>query len=150
MVMPWLYAGRRWVATRELQLLRYPEQSAVAQPVTAGCNLSTYWITADRYDDHMKWTVAIDGGWTGRWPRRGWAGRSRWRRSSRRCRAPTRTPTGSADRQGFLSSSGHGVPRGSWYGAASRYVPGFGASSVVHLSPSTSSGVAIRHALTFS
>lgn len=77
----------------------------------------------------------------------GW---SWWRRSSRRCRAPTRTPTGSADRQGFLSASGHGVPRGSWYGAASRYVPGFGASSVVHLSPSTSSGVAIRHALILS
>lgn len=35
--MPWMYAGRRWVATRELQLLRYPEKSAFAQPVTAGC-----------------------------------------------------------------------------------------------------------------
>lgn len=34
MAMPWMYAGRRWVATRDLQLLRYPEKSAVAQPVT--------------------------------------------------------------------------------------------------------------------
>ncbi|MER5432575.1 hypothetical protein [Streptomyces sp. NPDC002588] len=60
MAMPWMYAGRRWVATRDLQLLRRPEKSAIAQPVTAGCYLSTYWITAGRYDDHMKWTVAIN------------------------------------------------------------------------------------------
>ena len=36
MAMPWMFAGRRWVATRELQLLRAPEESAVARPVTAG------------------------------------------------------------------------------------------------------------------
>ncbi|MEU0338950.1 hypothetical protein ABZ092_08210 [Streptomyces bobili] len=60
MAMPWMYAGRRWVATRDLQLLRRPEKSAVAQPVTAGCYLSTYWITDGRYDDHMRWTVAIN------------------------------------------------------------------------------------------
>ncbi|MFI9104630.1 hypothetical protein ACIGXA_29370 [Streptomyces fildesensis] len=60
MAMPWMYAGRRWVATRDLQLLRYPEKSAVAQPVTAGCYISTYWVTAGRYDDHMKWTVGIN------------------------------------------------------------------------------------------
>ena len=60
MAMPWMYAGRRWVATRELQELRVPEKSAVARPVTAGCYLSTYWITDGRYDDHMKWTVAIN------------------------------------------------------------------------------------------
>ena len=60
MAMPWMYAGRRWVATRDLQLLRYPEKSAVAQPVTAGCYISTYWITDGRYADHMKWTVAIN------------------------------------------------------------------------------------------
>ncbi|MDJ0342299.1 hypothetical protein QMK19_21420 [Streptomyces sp. H10-C2] len=60
MAMPWMYAGRRWVATRDLQLLRYPERSAVAQPVTAGCYISTYWVTDGRYDDHMKWTVGIN------------------------------------------------------------------------------------------
>ncbi|MEU6366258.1 hypothetical protein ABZ876_10970 [Streptomyces sp. NPDC046931] len=60
MAMPWMFAGRRWVAARDLQLLRYPEKSAVAQPVTAGCYLSTYWITKGRYDDHMRWTVAIN------------------------------------------------------------------------------------------
>ncbi|GGY69551.1 hypothetical protein [Streptomyces omiyaensis] len=60
MAMPWMFAGRRWVATRDLQELRVPEKSAVAQPVTAGCYLSTYWITEGRYDAHMKWTVGIN------------------------------------------------------------------------------------------
>ncbi|MEU9334081.1 hypothetical protein AB0D49_13115 [Streptomyces sp. NPDC048290] len=60
MAMPWMFAGRRWVATRDLQLLRVPEKSAVAQPVTTGCYLSTYWITEGRHGDHMKWTVAIN------------------------------------------------------------------------------------------
>lgn len=60
MAMPWMYSGRRWVATRDLQLLRYPEKSAVAEPVTAGCYISTYWITEGRYADHMKWTVGIN------------------------------------------------------------------------------------------
>ena len=60
MAMPWMYAGRRWVATRDLQLLRYPEKSALAQPVTAGCYISVYWITEGRYADHMRWTVGIN------------------------------------------------------------------------------------------
>ncbi|MER0480567.1 hypothetical protein ABR737_19870 [Streptomyces sp. Edi2] len=60
MAMPWMFAGRRWVATRDLQLLRRPEKSAVAQPVTTGCYLSTYWLTEGRYDEHMKWTVGIN------------------------------------------------------------------------------------------
>ncbi|MFB7914736.1 hypothetical protein [Streptomyces sp. NPDC056061] len=60
MAMPWIFAGRRWVATRDLRELRYPEKSAVAGPVGAGCYLSTYWVTAGRYDDHMRWTVGIN------------------------------------------------------------------------------------------
>ncbi|MFJ4683958.1 hypothetical protein [Streptomyces sp. NPDC088789] len=60
MAMPWMFAGRRWVATRELRALRRPERSAVADPVTAGCYLSTYWITEGRHADHMRWTVAIN------------------------------------------------------------------------------------------
>ncbi|MEU0843780.1 hypothetical protein ABZ370_30470 [Streptomyces sp. NPDC005962] len=60
MAMPWIYAGRRWVATRDLQRLRYPEKSAVAQPVTAGCYLTVYWLTEDRYAEHMRWTVGIN------------------------------------------------------------------------------------------
>ncbi|WP_435864525.1 hypothetical protein [Streptomyces sparsogenes] len=60
MAMPWIFAGRRWVATRELRGLRYPERSAVAQPVTAGCYLTVYWLTEGRYAEHMRWTVGIN------------------------------------------------------------------------------------------
>lgn len=60
MAMPWIWAGRRWVATRPLQLLRYPAESAVARPVTAGCYLSTYWITEGRCADHLRWSVATN------------------------------------------------------------------------------------------
>ncbi|MEU9186541.1 hypothetical protein AB0D14_18730 [Streptomyces sp. NPDC048484] len=60
MAMPWMYAGRRWVATRDLQLLRYPAKSAIAQPVTDGCYITVYWVTSGRYDEHMRWTVGIN------------------------------------------------------------------------------------------
>jgi hypothetical protein len=60
MAMPWMYAGRRWVATRDLQLLRYPRESAVAQPVTDGCYITVYWLTSGRYEEHMRWTVGIN------------------------------------------------------------------------------------------
>jgi hypothetical protein len=60
MSMPWMFAGRRWVATRPLQLLRYPADSAVASPVTAGAYISVYWINEGRYQDHLDWTVAIN------------------------------------------------------------------------------------------
>jgi hypothetical protein len=60
MAMPWMYAGRRWVATRDLQLLRYPRESVVAQPVTDGCYITVYWLTAGRYEEHMRWTVGIN------------------------------------------------------------------------------------------
>src|SRR6516165_7869611 len=45
MAMPWMFAGRRWVAPRDLQRLRYPADSAIAQPLNSGCYLSIYWIT---------------------------------------------------------------------------------------------------------
>jgi hypothetical protein len=54
--MPWIQAGRRFVATRDLQLLRYPEDSFIAQPVTAGCYLHLYWITSEHVEDHEAWT----------------------------------------------------------------------------------------------
>jgi hypothetical protein len=60
MSMPWMFAGRRWVAPRDLQQLRYPADSAVARPVTAGCYITVYWINEDRYADHMDWTVAFN------------------------------------------------------------------------------------------
>ncbi|MCB0996666.1 MAG: hypothetical protein KDB21_16340 [Acidimicrobiales bacterium] len=60
MAMPWMFAGRRWVATRELQLLRYPDDSPVAQPVTLGPYISTYWIFDGHYEDHLRWSIGLN------------------------------------------------------------------------------------------
>ncbi len=60
MAMPWMFSGRRWVAPKALQALRYPADSAIAQPLDAGKYISTYWITDGRYDDHLRWTVATN------------------------------------------------------------------------------------------
>src|SRR5262245_18044687 len=58
MAMPWMFAGRRWVAPMSLQALRYPDDSLIAQPLSAGKYISLYWITKGRYDDHLRWSVA--------------------------------------------------------------------------------------------
>ena len=60
LAMPWMFAGKRFVATRDLQLLRYPEKSVIAAPVTAGCYLHLYWITRGRMDDHIRWTSSTN------------------------------------------------------------------------------------------
>jgi hypothetical protein len=57
---PWLFAGRRWVATYDLQQLRYPTDSPVAQPVNQGPYLGTYWITRGRVEEHKRWTSAAN------------------------------------------------------------------------------------------
>ncbi len=58
MALPWKFAGRRWVSPRDLQALRYPPDSPVAHPLSAGKYLSVYWLTAGRYQDHTHWSVA--------------------------------------------------------------------------------------------
>jgi hypothetical protein len=55
MIGPWLFAGKRWVATRALKDLRLPVDSPVARPVDAGSYLATYWIHADHHDEHIQW-----------------------------------------------------------------------------------------------
>lgn len=60
LAMPWMFSGRRWVAPVPYQRLRYPADSAVAQPVEAGKYFSIYWITEGRYDDHIRWTVGTN------------------------------------------------------------------------------------------
>src|ERR1700740_1602106 len=57
MVGPWMFAGRRWGATRDLQLMRFPEDSPIARPVTAGCYISTYWISKGHFEDAVRWGV---------------------------------------------------------------------------------------------
>jgi hypothetical protein len=60
MAFPWVFAGRRWVAPRDLQLLRYPESSPIADPVTAGCYLSVYWLIDGRYKEQFYWATATN------------------------------------------------------------------------------------------
>ncbi len=56
LVGPGVFGGRRWVATRDLQLLRFPEDSPVVQPVTDGAYISTYLHAAGRFDDILAWS----------------------------------------------------------------------------------------------
>jgi hypothetical protein len=59
MVGPWAFAGARWVATRRLQLLRYPSRSRIAIPVTAGCYLSAFWVTKGHLDEYEEWSATV-------------------------------------------------------------------------------------------
>jgi hypothetical protein len=52
---PWLFAGRRWVATRDLKDLRVPADSVIADPVDNGSFLATYWILKGRFAEHIEW-----------------------------------------------------------------------------------------------
>jgi hypothetical protein len=55
MIGPWLFAGGRWVATRALKELRFPQAASFARPVDAGSYLSIYWVHAGHHDEHFKW-----------------------------------------------------------------------------------------------
>lgn len=57
--LPWLFSGRRWVATYDLQQLRYPKESPISSPVTKGCFFSTYWITPGRIKEHKEWSYSV-------------------------------------------------------------------------------------------
>jgi hypothetical protein len=55
LVGPWLFAGKRWVATRALKDLRFPHESPFAEPTDAGSYLSIYWVHAGHEDEHFAW-----------------------------------------------------------------------------------------------
>jgi hypothetical protein len=56
MVGPWLFAGSRWVATRELKDLRISDgRGEVANPVDAGSYVAIYWVHAGKGAEHWKW-----------------------------------------------------------------------------------------------
>ena len=61
MIGPWLFAGRRWVSTRELKDLRFPTgvpgEFAVADPIDAGSYLATYFIHKGHEPEHFAWTT---------------------------------------------------------------------------------------------
>ncbi len=57
LIGPWLFAGRRWVATRALKDLRFPTDSPVAVPVDAGSYLAVYWVHEGHHDEHFGWAI---------------------------------------------------------------------------------------------
>jgi len=57
MIGPWLFAGRRWVATRELKDLRFPAETPFLSPVTDGSYVAIYWLLDGHYEDHIEWAT---------------------------------------------------------------------------------------------
>ena len=57
LIGPWLFAGRRWVSTRALKDLRFPQTSPVAVPVDAGSYLATYWVHEGHHREHFAWAI---------------------------------------------------------------------------------------------
>lgn len=51
--IPWVFAGKRWVATRKLRALRSSASNAVAASTDLGCYLAAYWLIAGRYEDFL-------------------------------------------------------------------------------------------------
>ncbi len=50
-------AGSRWVATRELKGLRWPQGDAVANPLDAGSYVAIYWVLAGHQQDWDDWSL---------------------------------------------------------------------------------------------
>jgi hypothetical protein len=60
MAFPWMWAGRRYVAPVPYQRVRYPADSAIAQPLEAGKYISIYWITEGQYENHLRFAVGTN------------------------------------------------------------------------------------------
>jgi hypothetical protein len=54
LIGPFLFAGARWVATRALKSLRWPRESAIAQPFDAGSFMATYWVLEGHHQEHFE------------------------------------------------------------------------------------------------
>jgi len=59
MVGPWLFAGRRWVATRDDKALRTGTRPDLFGPGTGtaspGTYLAVYWVLKGKHDEHFDW-----------------------------------------------------------------------------------------------
>jgi hypothetical protein len=54
MVGPWMFAGSRWVAPRELKDLRWPHGDTVAAPYDRGSYVSIYWVEEGHHKEHFE------------------------------------------------------------------------------------------------
>jgi hypothetical protein len=50
-------AGARFVATRDLKNLRWPNTTTVADPVNSGSYVAIYWVQAGRHDKWTAWST---------------------------------------------------------------------------------------------
>jgi hypothetical protein len=57
MIGAWQFAGRRFVATRDLKALRYPGDSPITPAKDSGSYVAIYWVLEDHHDDWNKWAV---------------------------------------------------------------------------------------------
>jgi hypothetical protein len=57
MVGPWLFAGRRFVATRALKDLRLGTEPNLFGGAALGSYVAIYWILDGRHDDHVDWAL---------------------------------------------------------------------------------------------
>jgi hypothetical protein len=57
---PWVFAGRRWTATRELAELRVGGQTPVTDDIRDGSYLTTYWIAPGRLQEATDWLAAMN------------------------------------------------------------------------------------------
>ena len=57
MVGPWLFAGRRFVATRALKDQRRGSEADIFGGAALGSYVAIYWILEGRHDDHVAWAL---------------------------------------------------------------------------------------------
>jgi hypothetical protein len=55
MAGPWVFSGRRFVATRDLRSQRPSLTSPLADPPDSGCYMSLYWITKGQEEPAERW-----------------------------------------------------------------------------------------------
>jgi len=57
MAGPWFFAGRRFVATRDLKDLRAPEPTPILDDLRRGSYLTLYWILAGHHREAERWSI---------------------------------------------------------------------------------------------
>ena len=54
---PYLFSGRRWVATKDLKAQRFPTASPITPAPEVGSYLAVYWVLEGTHDDWNRWSV---------------------------------------------------------------------------------------------